>query len=95
MAFKVRIRKNVNVTGVIVRVVATLIALYAGAIMLDVMGSIINGTTSPLYVGLKLIGYTVSSTGAVTATNGTGIMAIIGLAGIASVVMQFVEFKLR
>lgn len=123
--FKVRIRKNINVTAVIVRVVGTLIGLYAGSIMLDVMGGILANQTSSLYTGLKLIGYTVGTntqtngtagcligcgqtvtgdcgssamTGAsncVMSTSGTGILAIIGLAGIASIVMQFVEFKLH
>ena len=85
-------RKNVNVMRVGVKLATAIIALYVSGFLVDVMGQIMNGTSSPFYTGLKLIGWTVSTTGQITAYNGTGILSIIGLLAIAWIVFEFVDY---
>ena len=93
--------------------------------MLSAVGDVMVNTTSNLYTGLSLIGYTVetntqtngtagcfigcgqelaadcannSMTAAkncITDTSGTGILAIIGIAGLMSIINQFVRFWKR
>ena len=92
MAF-MKMRKGVNIQRVVTKLVATLIALWAGGVIVTEIGSVMNGTTSPFYKGLTLIGWTVDSDSTITATSGSGILAVIGIIGIASVVLEFVQFN--
>lgn len=94
MARRVRFRKNINIGRVVAKLVGTIIALYVGGTIVTEIGSVMNGTTSAFYKGLSLIGWTVSSAGLITSTSGTGILSVIGIIGIASIVMEFVEFKM-
>ena len=93
MAFKLRARKNVSILRVVSKLTVTLIALYAGGTIVNEVGNVMNGTTSAFYPGLALIGWTVSSTGEITATSGTGILSVVGIIGVASVVLEFVEMR--
>ena len=73
-----------------------------GGYVISVFGTVMNGTCSPLYSGLSLIGWTVgtatcSTTGVsdsntITATSGTSVLAVIGIIGLATVVLEFIKF---
>lgn len=93
MAFKLRAKK-VNINRVVAKTAMTIIALYVGGTIITELGNVMNSTTSPFYKGLTLIGWTVSTTGQITATNGSGILAVVGIVGIASIVMEFVTFSM-
>lgn len=92
MAFKISRRKGVNITRVVTKTAVTILALYVGGTILTELGTVMNGTTSPFYQGLSLIGWTVTS-GQITDTSGSGILAVVGIVGIASIVMEFVSVK--
>ena len=117
MAFKVRMKQKVNIKAVVYKIIATVLALWVGGEILDEIGGVLNGTESPFYQGLSIIGYTVgeyptngshwaaecdgttyTSTTAlgnncISDTNGTGILSVVGIIGIASVVLEFVALK--
>lgn len=88
---KVRFRKNINIGRVVAKIVSTVLALYVGGTIMVEIGNVMNSTTSPFYKGLTLIGWTVSADGQITATSGSGILAVIGIIGIATIVMEFVQ----
>lgn len=89
---KVRWKKGVNIGRVVAKVVATVLALYVGGTIMSEIGSVMNGTTSPFNKGLTLIGWTVSDAGLITSTTAnSGILAVVGIIGIASIVMEFVN----
>lgn len=90
---KVRYNRKVNIGRVVAKLVGTIIALYVGNEIINQVGSVMNSTTGPFNNGFKLIGWTVTNN-QITATSGAGVLAVIGLVGIASIVMEFVEFKL-
>lgn len=92
--WKLRYRRNVNIPRVVAKIAGVLIALYVGGTIVTQLGSVMNGTTSPFYQGLTLIGWTVNSSGGITSTSGSGILAVIGIVGIAAIVMEFVEFRM-
>jgi len=91
--FRVSFRKKVNIPRVVAKTAGVIIALYVGNEIINQIGSIVNGTTGPFNNGFKLIGWTVTSN-QVTATDGSGILAVIGVVGIASIVMEFVSFNM-
>lgn len=100
-------KRNVNIGRVVTKIAVTLIALYAGGIIMTSLGTVMNGTCSPFYQGLSLIGWTIG-TGAcsnanpagssvantVTATTQTGILGVVGVIGLASIVMEFVDIRM-
>lgn len=90
---KFRMKRGVSVNRVVKRIVVTILSLYVGGTIVTQIGTVMNGTTSPFYLGLKLIGWTVSDAGQITDTSGSGILAVIGIVAIAGVVMEFVEFS--
>ena len=92
--FRMRMKKGINIPRVIAKTTGTIIALYVGNEIITQVGSVVNGTTGPFNKGFKLIGWTVSSGGQVQDYNGSGVLAVVGIVGIASVVMEFVEFNL-
>ena len=91
--FKVSFKKSINIPRVVAKVAGVIIALYVGNEIINQIGSIVNGTTGPFNNGFKLIGWTVTSN-QVTATSGAGVLAVIGIVGIASIIMEFVQFNL-
>jgi hypothetical protein len=91
--FNVGIRKGINIPRVVAKVTGVIIALYVGNEIISQVGSIVNGTTGPFNNGFKLIGWTVTSN-QVTATDGAGVLSVIGIVGIASIVMEFVQFNM-
>lgn len=93
--FSFKYRRGVNIPRVVGKVAGTILALYVGGTIITEIGNVINGTTSPFYKGLTLIGWTVTDAGQVTDTTGSGILAVIGIVGIASIVMEFVEVRMR
>lgn len=99
MAFRASMRKNVNIKRVVSKIALTVLTLYVGGTILTEIGEVMNGTTSPFYEGLTLIGWDVgtgagcASDGLICSTTGTGILTVVGLVAIASIVMEFVDFK--
>lgn len=91
---KIGFRRNINISRVISRLVNTIIALYVGGTIVTEVGDIMLGEQSTLYGGFELIGWTVNSTGGITDVSGTGILTVIGIVGIASIVMEFVKFSM-
>ena len=69
MAMKISRKKNVNIGRVVTKVVATVIALYVGGTIMTELGSVMNGTASPFYKGLSLIGWTVTTVTNATSTS--------------------------
>jgi hypothetical protein len=92
---KMKFNRNVNINKVVGKLAYTLIALWVGGTILTVLGNVMNGTESPFYQGLSLIGWTVTD-GQITSTSSanTGVLMIVGLVGIASIVLEFVQFKM-
>lgn len=66
MAARIRFNKNYNIGRVVSRIVSTILYLYVGGTVLTVFGNVMNGTASPFYDGLTLIGWTISDS-----VNGT------------------------
>lgn len=88
---RIRFNRNVNIGSVVKKLVYTILSLYVGGTIVTTFGTVMNGTTSPFYTGLTLIGWTVTSN-QITATSGSGVLSVIGIIGIANVVMDFVKF---
>lgn len=86
-----KFNKRFNINRVVKRLVYTILALYVGGTIISTFGTVMNGTTSPFYTGLSLIGWTVTSN-QITATSGSGVLAVVGIIGIASVVTEFVTW---
>lgn len=97
-------RSKVNIGRVVSKIAVSLIALYAGGVVVTTLGEVMNGTCSPFYRGLSLIGWTVGSAtcsttsatnaNTITDTTGSGILAVIGIIALASIVLEFVEIKM-
>ena len=88
-------RFPVTIQGVVAKVATTVLVLYVGGTILNEIGDTLLNTSSPFYQGLTLIGWTVNASNAVTDTNaGGGLLAVVGIIGIASIVMEFVEFRM-
>ena len=100
--FRVSFRRNVNIPRVITKVVATGIGLYVGNEVVTQLGTIMNGTTGAFNTGFKLIGWAVGTGGSpacasateICQTTGSGVLAVIGIVGFASVILEFVRFNL-
>lgn len=93
MAFKMQWKKEFSISEVVTRLVITILALYVGGVILTEVGKVVNGTTSPFNGGFTLLGWTVTNGTVTSTTAGTGILTVIGIVGIASIIMQFVKFK--
>lgn len=113
MAFRIRRKRNINAMKVGIKVGTTVLGLYAGGYFLSTLGTVMNGTASPFYKGVTLIGWTTgdnafgtydscftnsSNSGGIsnciTATSGTGILAIIGVIAIAFLIFEFIDFRM-
>lgn len=88
---KLRFNRNFNINRVVKSLVRTVLALYVGGTIMTVFGTVMNGTTSPFYTGLSLIGWTVSSN-TITATSGSGVLAVVGIIAIAQIVTEFISW---
>ena len=84
------------------KVIVVLVALWGGGIALEAIGDSINGTSSPFYEGLTIIGYTVGSecdplvttgTNTICSTDGSGILAIVGIFGMISIISEFIAVQ--
>lgn len=93
--YKVGMRKKINVGRVVGKIATVVIVLWVGGTILTEIGDVMNGTSSPFYSGLSLIGWTVDATNTITSTSGSGILAVVGIIAVASIVLEFVEFKLK
>lgn len=89
MAFKASFNKNFSIGRAIKKVLITSMTLWIGGEILTQVGNVINGSSSPLYTGFKIIGWTVTNGTVTDTTTGTGILTVIGIIGFASVVMEF------
>ena len=102
--FSIRKRQGINIPRVVSKVAGTIIALYAGGYVITTLGDVMNGSCSPFYKGLKLIGWSVgthlctdtsaSNANTIYSTSGSGVLAVVGIIGVASIVLEFVEFRL-
>lgn len=86
-----KFNRNFDIGRIVKRLVYVILALYVGGTIITTFGDVMNGTTSPFYTGLSLIGWTVSSN-TITNTSGAGVLAVVGIIGIAGVVMEFVSY---
>lgn len=93
MNVRMRSMHDISIKRVVIKLVIVLITLWAGGTIVRILGNIMNGTQSPFYQGLELIGWTVDATGTITDTSGNGILAVVGIIGIATVVLEFVHFS--
>ena len=86
-------RRGFSIKKVVKQLSTALITLYVGGTILIELGNVMNGTASPFYRGLTLIGWTVDqTTSTITSTTGTGgILVVVGIVAIASVILQFVD----
>ncbi len=91
---KLRFNNKINVSRVVTKVVVAVIALYVGGTIMTQIGNVMNSTTSPFYQGLSLIGWTVSTSGQITSTSGSGVLAVIGIIAIGSIVTEFVRLRM-
>lgn len=59
MAFRVRFRKGgaINTKRVVGKIATTLLVLYVGGYFLTILGTTMEGTCSPFYSGLSLLGW--------------------------------------
>lgn len=93
---RMRFKRGMNVSGVVRRLTRTVLSLYVGGTILTELGNVMNGTVSSFYRGLSLIGWTVSTAGAdintITATNGSGILSVVGIVALAQIVTSFISF---
>lgn len=88
-----RFNRGFNVNRVVKRLVRSILALYVGGTIITVFGTVMNGTSSPFYSGLSLIGWTVdSTTNTITATTGSGVLAVVGIIAIAQIVTEFITW---
>lgn len=92
MAFKARLRSNFSISAVIRGFVYTILALYVGGTVIEVLGNVMENKTSALFTGLELIGWTVTAN-QITATTEGGVLSVIGIIAIAGVVMKFIKFS--
>lgn len=90
---RVKFNKNFSIKRVVTKLIVTLIVLWVGGELLSAVGSVMNGTSSPFYQGLTIIGWTVDATNTITATTGSGILTVVGIVGLASIVLEFVQFQ--
>lgn len=91
---RVQFNKNINIGRVVAKLTTVIIALYVGGTIVNEVGAVMNGTTSAFNRGLALIGWTVDDNGLITSTSGTGILSVIGIVGVASIVLEFVKFRM-
>lgn len=97
--------RNFSIGRVVRRLLYTILALYVGGFIMTEFGNVMNGTCSPFYKGLSLIGWTIGSGAAaltngcasnvntITATDQAGVLAVVGIIGIGSIVMEFISFR--
>lgn len=95
MAFSIRRNRKVNVMGVVRKMAYTILGLFVGAFLLDAIGDIVvaQNLASGLWQGATVIGWTVNASNQVTATSGTGILALVGVIGFLSILMEFVTVR--
>jgi len=90
---KIKFNQSFNVNRVVKRLVRTILALYVGGTIISVFGTVMENTSSPFYTGLSLIGWTVdASTNTITATSGSGVLAVVGIIAIAQIVTEFITW---
>lgn len=106
---KVRPKKGVNINRVVRKIVYTVLALWIGGFIVQTVADTMLGYCSPFFQGFSLFGWKVgnsSDASAVTIANSctdsnyilydvsqAGILVIVGIVGIASVVMEFVNIS--
>jgi len=105
MAMRFKRKKQINVMRIVMKLAMGILGLYAGGFTITILGQVMNGTCSPFYKGLKLIGWTVgsayctdtSATNANTVTTDSatsGILAVVGILAITLLVMfEFVDIQ--
>lgn len=104
MAFKVQRRRDVNAIRVAMKIIGTIIALWVGGFAYNIVASIMNGSCSPFYKGLKLVGFTVGSAyctdttatdaSTITGTNSTSLLAVIGVLAIFWIAFEFIDIRM-
>lgn len=103
---KMSFNRNYNINRVVKKLVYTILSLYVGGTIITVFGNVMNGTASPFYEGMQLIGWTITDNtncnqmspaagqnNCITDTSGAGVLAVLGIIALASVVLEFISFK--
>lgn len=94
--FRAQFKKGFDVMSLVKAIFITLVSLWVGGLLLNALGAVMNGTTSPFYAGLTFIGWTVDATNTITSTtSGTGILVVVGIIAMAALIMKFVKFSWR
>lgn len=57
---KMSFNRNYDISRVVKKLVYTILSLYVGGTIITVFGNVMNGTASPFYEGMQLIGWTVT-----------------------------------
>ena len=91
--FKLYINKHINITQIMVKIIAVIMCLYVSGTILSAAGDVINGTTNPFFNGLSLIGWNVTPEGTITGTNNTSILAAISIIGIGWILTEIVGVR--
>lgn len=104
MAMKFRRKRGVNALRVVMKIVATILALWVGGFTYNIVADVMNGTCSPLYRGLTLVGFTigtaectdlgVSDANTITGTNSTSLLAVFGIIAIFWIAFEFVDLRM-
>ena len=87
----IRAKRQLKPHRILFKLIIGAMALYTGNHILESIGKIINGTTSPFYSGLTLIGWSVTEEGTIHGTSSTGFIALTGLILIVLVIAEFIE----
>lgn len=54
-------KNNINALRVVMKIVATILALWVGGFTYNIVADVMNATSSPLYRGLTLVGFNVQT----------------------------------
>jgi hypothetical protein len=90
-----RFKKKIDIGRVISKLAVLVLTLWVGNEILNAVAVAMNGTSNIFSQGLTLIGFN-STNGVMDGTvSSGGLISIVGIVAVASLVLEFVEFKLR
>ena len=95
MARTLRFKKKVDINKVTTKIVVLAITLWVAGLILHSVADAMKGTTPIFAKAYALLGFVLDSNNTITGQiNPTGFMTIIGVVGVASIILEFVEFSL-
>lgn len=90
-----RMKKKIDIGRVISKLAVLVLTLWVGNEILEAVATAMNGTSNIFAQGLKLIGFNADNGVMDGTVSSGGLISIIGIIAVASLVLEFVEFKLR